>query len=82
MAAGLTLYSDSIDSFRNAINEYAARFSKLLPELRLDCKLNPAALSVDLAEALKVLEPFGTGNPTVLFGIFDLTYYIELYICR
>ena len=73
MAAGVTLYSDSIDSFRNAINEYAARFTKLLPELKLDCKLNPAALSVDLAEELKIFEPFGTGNPTVLFGIFDLT---------
>ena len=72
MAAGLTLYADSIDSFRNAVNEYAARFSKLLPELRLDCKLNPAALSVDLAETIRVFEPFGVGNPTVLFGIFDL----------
>lgn len=73
MAAGLTLYADSINSFRNAVNEYATRFSKLLPELKLDCKLNPAALSVDLAETLKVFEPFGVGNPTVLFGIFDLT---------
>ncbi|MBQ1187146.1 MAG: single-stranded-DNA-specific exonuclease RecJ [Clostridia bacterium] len=72
MAAGLTLYEDQIDSFRTAINNYANRFAKLLPELRLDCKLNPAALSVDLAEELKVLEPFGTGNPTVLFGIYDI----------
>lgn len=73
MAAGLTLYEDTIDTFRRAINEYAARFTKLLPEVRLDCKLNPAALSVDLAEDIKVFEPFGTGNPAVLFGIFDLT---------
>ena len=73
MAAGLTLYEDTIDTFRRAINEYAARFSKLLPEVRLDLKLNPAALSVDLAEDIKVFEPFGTGNPAVLFGIFDLT---------
>lgn len=73
MAAGITLYEDTIDTFRRAINEYAARFSKVLPEVRLDCKLNPAALSVDLAEDIKVFEPFGTGNPAVLFGIFDLT---------
>ena len=32
-----------------------------------------AALSTDLAEEIKVFEPFGTGNPAVLFGIFDLT---------
>ena len=72
MAAGLTLYDNAIDSFRCAINEYAARFSKVLPEIKLDCKLNPSVLSVDLAEAVKALEPFGTGNPAVLFGIFDL----------
>lgn len=72
MAAGLTLYESSIDAFRRAINEYAARFGKLLPELKLDCKLNPAALSVDLAEELKVLEPFGVGNPVPIFGLFDL----------
>lgn len=73
MAAGLTLYESEIDGFRRSVNEYAARFSKLLPEIRLDCKLNPAVLSVDLAEDVKVFEPFGTGNPTVLFGIFGLT---------
>ena len=73
MAAGLTLYESSIDTFRRAINEFASRQPKTLPELRLDCKLNPAALSVDLAEELKTLEPFGVGNPVPLFGIFDLT---------
>ena len=73
MAAGLTLYESSIDSFRNAINDFAARIPRSLPEIKLDCKLNPAALSVDLAEELKVMEPFGVGNPTPMFGIFDLT---------
>lgn len=73
MAAGLTLYEDSIDAFRKAINEYASSFNKTLVELRLDCKLNPAALSTDLAEELKTLEPFGVGNPAPVFGIFGLT---------
>lgn len=73
MAAGLTLYESSIDSFRNAINDFAACIPRSLPEIKLDCKLNPAALSVDLAEELKVMEPFGVGNPTPMFGIFDLT---------
>ncbi|MBP3390920.1 MAG: single-stranded-DNA-specific exonuclease RecJ [Clostridia bacterium] len=73
MAAGLTIYEDQIDYFRTAINDYAASLPKILPELRLDLKLNPVALSVDLAEDIKIFEPFGTGNPTVLFGIFGLT---------
>ena len=73
MAAGLTLYESSIDSFRTAVNEYAQRIERALPELRLDCKLNPAALSVELAEELRVFEPFGSGNPVPLFGIFGLS---------
>lgn len=73
MAAGLTLYESSIDTFRRAINEFAEKQPKALPEIKLDCKLNPGALSVDLAEALKCMEPFGVGNPTPLFGIFDVT---------
>ena len=73
MAAGLTLYDDQIDYFRTAVNDYAATLPKLLPELRLDLKLNPVALSVDLAEDIKIFEPFGTGNPTILFGILGLT---------
>lgn len=73
MAAGVTLDESLIDSFRRAVNEYAARFPLPLSEVRLDCKLNPAALSVDLAESVKQLEPFGTGNPVPLFGIFGVT---------
>lgn len=73
MAAGLTLYAGSINDFRRAINEYAGDLDRVYPELRLDCKLNPSALSVDLADELKVLEPFGTGNPMPLFGVFKVT---------
>ena len=43
------------------------------PVLTLDCKLNPSALSVDLVEQLQSLEPFGSGNPTPLFGLFRMT---------
>lgn len=73
MAAGLTLYADEIDSFRRIINEYAMSFERQIPETVLDCKLNPAALSVDLADELKMLEPFGAGNPVPVFGIFGLS---------
>ena len=73
MAAGLTLNTCAIDAFRNRINEYARGFERKFPELTLDCKLNPAALSVDLAEELSQLEPFGAGNPVPLFGLFGLT---------
>ncbi len=72
MAAGVTLPASCIDGFRRAINEYAADLERVYPEIRLDCKLNPTALSLDLVEEMKVLEPFGVGNPTPLFGVFGL----------
>lgn len=72
MAAGVTLSAGSVDAFRRAINEYAGNLDRVYPELKLDCKLNPSALSIDLVEELKVLEPYGVGNPTPLFGIFGL----------
>lgn len=72
MAAGMSLYADSVEDFRRAINEYATDLDRIFPQVKLDCKLNPSALSVDLAEELKQMEPFGVGNPTPLFGIFGL----------
>lgn len=72
MAAGVTLYEDCVESFRKNINEYAQTKDRIMPELWLDCKLNPAALSADVAEEIKLLEPFGTGNPVPIFGIFGV----------
>ena len=40
--------------------------------LSLDCRLNPASLSPDLPKALRRLEPFGSGNPQPLFGLFGM----------
>ncbi len=73
LAAGLSLASAEIPLFREKINDYAAARDFVAPVLELDCRLNPSALSVDLAEALKALEPFGYGNPVPVFGIFGVT---------
>ncbi|MBQ3547306.1 MAG: single-stranded-DNA-specific exonuclease RecJ [Clostridia bacterium] len=72
-AAGISLMSDNIDAFRKAINSYANTVDYVSPVLRLDCKVNPAALTVDLSESIKTLEPFGFENPEPLFGVFDVT---------
>lgn len=72
MAAGVTLSASSVSAFRYEINEYAANIDRIYPEVKLDCKLSPMALSVDLVEELRTLEPYGVGNPTPLFGIFGL----------
>ncbi len=73
LAAGLTLKTENIENFRKAVNAYAAELPYTVPVLKLDCRLNPAALTLDFTESLKVLEPFGAGNSTPVFGIFGVT---------
>lgn len=73
LAAGLSLASVDIPLFRKRINEYALNCEHVAPILRLDCKINPAALTLDLADAVKVLEPFGNGNPDPVFGVYGVT---------
>ncbi len=73
LAAGVTLKSESIPAFRKEINQYAKGLAPVAPMLHIDCKLNAAALTVDLATAIKDLEPFGKGNPTPVFGIYGVS---------
>ncbi len=73
MAVGFGLERKNIDAFIEAINEYAKTVEMPVPELELDCKLNPAQLSVALSDQLSMLEPFGAGNPTPLFGLYNMT---------
>lgn len=72
-AAGISLKTENIANFRKAINDYANAFEYIPPLLNLDCKINPSALTVDLSESIKVLEPFGSYNPEPLFGVFGVT---------
>lgn len=73
LAAGLGLREENIVEFRRRINEYAKAQAYPVPRLDIDLKLNPAGLSVDMADALDILEPFGFGNPSPVFGIFGVT---------
>lgn len=75
MAAGLTMPSENIEAFRLAINRYAsARGVPMpVPALRIDCLLEPEELSLEIPRYVSMLEPFGMGNPSPLFGLFGVT---------
>lgn len=74
MAAGVTLRTELVEVFRERINRFAQeRFLQMPTQtVVLDCKLNPAALSVSMAESLSQLEPFGSGNPQPVFGLYNM----------
>lgn len=72
LAAGLTVDSDKIDLFREKINEYALNSEAAVPTLKIDCKLNPSSINVDMLSSLQVLEPYGADNPQPLFGLYNM----------
>ena len=73
MAVGFGIRRECIEPFIEAVNAYAALYPAPAPCLSLDCKLNPSQLSVSLASGLSMLEPYGAGNPTPLFGLYRMT---------
>ena len=73
MAVGLSLDSENIELFRKRINEYANSFDMPFDKLNIECKLNPAFISVDIVESLSYLQPFGAGNPTPVCGLYNMT---------
>lgn len=74
LAAGVTLDFARIEEFRQAVNAYAAEACPEMPapELRLDCKLRPGQVGLPLLEVLGAMEPYGSGNPAPLFGLFGM----------
>ena len=70
MAAGLNMKSCDIDELRYRLNDYAKKLDVTpYATLKIDCKLNPDVLSVDLIDQLAVLEPFGRSNPKPVFAL-------------
>lgn len=73
MAVGFGIKRRQIESFIQRINRYTLTHPVPQPVLELDCKLNPAQLNVELVRRLSLLEPYGAGNPTPLFGLYNMT---------
>lgn len=72
LAAGLTVSRENLDGFKKKINEYARNntFDKdeCVP-VEVDCEPSPAEINSTVAKELRLLEPFGYGNPSPLFMI-------------
>ena len=69
-AAGLAIRRDRVAEFRRRLNEHAASClteEDLVPALEIDAEVNAAELNFQLSQDLRLLEPFGAGNPRPLF---------------
>ncbi len=70
LAAGLSVERDKLPLFRRRINEYV---KKHLPDaedaagIDVDCELPSSCISLETADSIACLEPYGIANPTPLF---------------
>lgn len=71
MAAGFTVAASRLEELRGFLGERltAQLASPLLPVLELDGVLAPEGLTLDLVETLRLLAPFGAGNPEPRFAV-------------
>ncbi len=72
LAAGIGLKSSKIAEFRRRVNEYAADKEMPFAIQRIDCRLMPNSISLDILSSMSLLEPFGAGNPQPCFGLFGV----------
>lgn len=65
MAAGFSLNEDKLEAFRDFVGQYVSEKigqEAITPVIDIDGELDLSGATVDLAESLSQLEPFGSGN--------------------
>ena len=75
LAAGLTIERGKLDEFRRRINEVARQKLAGVSSssvVNVDDTLKPDELTLGLAEEIRMLEPYGVGNPTPVFMTEDM----------
>ncbi len=81
MAAGLSILADNLPDFRRAINKTAEKMLGEIveaePVVQVDAWLEFSSLSLDLANSLEGLAPFGPGNPALVLATHGLILQSE-----
>ena len=82
-AAGMSVKTEQLRAFSEAINAFAAQRHPVMeaPPLRADAPVSLAGLTTDDVAALSALAPFGNGNPAPLFllenAVLDAVYPVS-----
>lgn len=77
LAAGLSFSADktSFETVKKALNDSVSTYTKekdLKPFIKIDLKLEPSDIDIDLIEKLSKLEPYGASNPSPVFELDGL----------
>jgi single-stranded-DNA-specific exonuclease len=83
MAAGLSLKEENIQVLRKRLlDNCGLTEEELIPKIRIDKKIPLNEISYKLVEDIKILEPFGKGNPSPLFAEKSVEIYKVAFIGR
>ena len=75
LAAGLSVTRGELPAFREAMNAYARGVlddEALTPVMEADMVLHASDATMEFAEELQILEPYGVGNPMPVFAMRDM----------
>lgn len=84
-AAGLKIKAENINNLREKLNLHAMQNlsdEDLIPEIKVDAVVSSDSLGLELIEELKMLEPFGAGNPKPVFVTKDLYLVDEPFVMK
>ncbi len=84
-AAGMKIKAENIDELRMRLNEHAVSAiaaENLVPELRVDARVMPQTIDLKLVEMLKMLEPYGAGNPKPVFATGGLVLRDDPFVMK
>lgn len=72
-AAGLSIAEENIDAFRKALNREIEEEMKIYqPSMHIDFEAQPGELTIEEVRSLRVLEPYGTGNPRPVIKLSNM----------
>ncbi len=71
LAAGLTIEQDKFEEFKAEITRYAKEKmnGNIVRELSIDSEINENEMTVEFADKVSMLEPFGMANPQPVFVV-------------
>ncbi|AEH51727.1 single-stranded-DNA-specific exonuclease RecJ [Pseudothermotoga thermarum] len=66
-AVGFTIDLSILDSFIESLKDYQIPIAESSDTIEIDCEVDLSQIDQNLVEQLKILEPFGNGNPEPVF---------------
>jgi single-stranded-DNA-specific exonuclease len=84
-AAGVKIKAENIAKLCELLNKHAIENlteEDLIPQLKVDAQVSSQTMDLSVVEELKMLEPFGAGNPKPVFVTRDLFLVDEPFVMK